>query len=359
MLKNLSLALILVISSARRIDIREDEDMLSAVSCKAYTCKTSNVTIPSGSCGVVVNSNVYLKPCSTVDPTTSYCNYTNFNFTCTATPTSSSLQNYPGEPCSTQSDCKFGTCTKSVCTGVSKGSSCVIHEQCSPGLRCSSGGVCVDQLAIGVSGCRSYADCVNYASCNATYSSSNGVCTQYHSVANGLVVTDCENGFSEMCATGYCIKTGSWFGQLGTCAIAPTSTKTMPVSCAQNTDCLGTDGTNMMLSSCQCGYNSGAKSYCSAFIGDTPGQNLLSMWLKALKASASICNTVRRDADPCLSLIGYLDYITAADFYWNYYSQVQGNDLCVQNILTKAYWAYATDSAYLITFGVLLISLWI
>ncbi|CAG9323147.1 unnamed protein product [Blepharisma stoltei] len=355
MLKNLVLAMVLAISSARWLN-NHSEDLLSTISCKSYSCKTSNVTIPTGSCGLVSGTNVYLTPCSSTS-TTPYCNTTNLNLTCRATPAVAALQNYPGEPCSAQTDCKFGICTSSKCTGQSKGDTCTLHEQCNPGLMCSAGGVCATQIGIGVSGCRSYLDCVNYASCNATYSSSNGTCTQYSTVANGLVVTDCQNGLSEMCASGYCTKTGNFYGQLGVCSTAPTSSKTLPTNCTQNTDCLGTDGTNMYLSTCQCGYNSAGQSYCNPFIGDAPGQSLINKWVTALKASASVCNTVRRDADSCLSLIGKLDDINAADFYWNYYPKVQGNDLCVQSIYTSLYWA--ASNANLITFTVMIVSLWI
>lgn len=326
---------ILLISTQARWLLETEESLEATATCKTYACKTTSVTIPTGSCGVDSGTTVSLVPCSTTTSISSYCNTT--SLLCTNTPLTPALVNYPGEKCSTQSDCRFGICTSGICKGQALGETCTLHEQCDPGYRCSAGGVCVAQLGIGLSGCRSYADCVNWAGCNVTYTTSNGTCTQYASVGNGVTVTDCVNGWSELCSSGYCTKLGTWFGSLGVCSTAPMSVKAVPSNCSVNTDCLGTDGINMMLSSCKCGFNSAGQSYCMPFIGDPSGVSLIQTWVSALKSTSS-CNTVRRSAEACLSLVGKLAATKSADFYFRNYSMTINNDICVKSIYTSDYW---------------------
>ncbi|CAG9314502.1 unnamed protein product [Blepharisma stoltei] len=320
-----------------------EEDNFEASTCGKYQCAPSTATVPSGYCGTVTNVNVFnLKACPT-SGTSTFCNTTTLQ--CTAAPASSALASYPGEPCTSQSDCKYGTCTSKKCVGVAKNGKCTTHAQCAPGLRCAPGGTCTAQLAIGTTGCRDYQDCVNWAGCNATYTSTNGTCTSYATLSNGAVVTDCVNGWSHLCKSGFCSNTQSWYGNIGICQSAPTSVKTLPVSCTQDTDCVGTDGTNFYLGQCTCGYNSAGTSYCSSFIGDAPGVLLIQTWLKTLKLTTS-CNTGRRASSACMSLIGKTTLMKQVNFGFAHYPLTINNDACIKSIYTPAYWGLSLSEEF-------------
>lgn len=275
----------------------------ASLKCPAYKCATSSISIANNACGNYTSSTYYLKPCSSTT-TTPLCNTT--SLLCTAASPASILQSYPGEPCTTLSDCKYGTCIRNVCVGQKLTQSCTVHDQCDPGLRCSAGGLCSYQYKVGENGCRDFKDCVNWAGCNATTSSAVGVCVQYASVPNGQTVTDCTNGSSNLCITGACVKTGTWFGTIGICKEASISTVNLPLACSKDTDCLGTDGINIQISKCSCGYNGNGQSYCHPFIGDSVGVSLISTWVNALKNSGN-CNTSRRATYECMKVAGYFE----------------------------------------------------
>ncbi|CAG9329523.1 unnamed protein product [Blepharisma stoltei] len=324
----------------------------TALTCGVYQCAPTSIVITDGNCGKIFENKFYYLQVCPSSSTLSYCNTT--SLTCVATPAAAALQSYPGEPCVSQSDCIYGTCTASVCAGAKLNEKCTIHEQCNPGLRCY-GGSCVVQLAIGSAGCRDEQDCVNYSGCNMTYSSQNGTCIQYASLSDNLVVTDCANGLSEMCASGYCSHFGSWYSTLGICKSAPMTVGTVPVACTADTDCLGTDGTNLVLSKCQCGYNNLGQSYCAPFIGDSSGINLISSWITALKNSTG-CNTSRRSTNQCLKLTGHYSQIQSAIYGFNYYPQIINNDACVKAIYTATYWNYDSSVILKALFSLMLLN---
>lgn len=313
--------------------------MATNPNCGVYQCTTSSIFIPSTQCGKVFESRFYyLQVCSATSEL-SYCNTTSFN--CTAMPSISKSTAYPGENCATNSDCIYNSCANSVCVGIKMNQKCIIHEQCDPGLRCFAGS-CIAQLLIGQSGCRDYQDCVNHAGCNLTYSSQNGVCFEYASVGTNSIVTDCRSSLSEMCKSGYCSQFGSWYSSLGLCKEAPMSLKTLPTECAQDTDCLGYDGSNVVMSRCQCGYNNLGQSYCSPFIGDPAGVSVISTWVNILKNSTS-CNTSRRTAQMCLQKSSQYDKLQSVIFGYENYAQTLNNDLCIKTIYTSAYWNYSLE----------------
>ncbi|CAG9331349.1 unnamed protein product [Blepharisma stoltei] len=300
--------------------------------CLSYQCATtSNIAIPTGSCGRQVNNTVYLQPCSSSAP---YCQTS--NLTCIAAPVNNTDLPYPGEPCI--SSCKFGTCKNNYCFGAALLESCTSHEQCNPGLRCGPNNQCVAQINIGDMGCRDFHDCVNWATCNWTYGTSNGVCNQYATISNGDIVTDCTNGFSYLCQSGFCKKSANdFYGSLGVCSEAPVSTAQMPTKCSSDMDCEGSDGDNIYLSSCTCGYNSQGAFYCQPFIGDAAGLSYISTWVKSLQRTNK-CNTVRRSASGCLQFVNKLDDTTRATWEYLYYPQLQNNDQCVQATYNYPYY---------------------
>jgi len=216
---------------------------------------------------------------------------------------------YPGEACSSNSQCyNSQACTRGFCNGLAYLSTCSTHEQCAPGLRCGQNLKCVPQIDIGISGCRDANDCVNSASCNATYSSLNGICFQYASVPLGQIVTDCAYGFSYLCSTGTCQKVGTdYYASLGVCVEAPASMSKLPTNCTMDTDCQGTNGIDIFLSTCSCGFNKLGTAFCQPFIGDQPGVNFITTWVSALKKTDKKCNTARRTTSQCLQVVGAYD----------------------------------------------------
>ncbi|CAG9316870.1 unnamed protein product [Blepharisma stoltei] len=319
----------------------------TTVSCSAYSCAPFNFNMPTGYCMMKNNSTYYLRSCQST--TATYCNPNNGS--CIVPPAAVQALAYPGEACALNSDCVYGNCYAYVCKGLGKGVNCTSHEQCDPGLYCSLNSTCQEQIAANGSGCRSSYDCKNYAGCNMTYSMDNGICFAYASLAIGQIVTDCANGFSQMCKTGFC-KVSDWFGNLGVCATAPTSVA-LPQACTIYTDCQGTDGTNLYLSSCSCGYNPKGTGYCAPFIGDAPGLNLISAWKNAIVKTDNKCNTFRRGSTLCLSRVGALSDITAATWNFNNYSKILENDACIKATVTEEYWNALDSSQHLIAFAII------
>lgn len=318
-----------------------ENDELSTQTCGKYQCTPTTISIPSASCGTVTNIDTFNLQICANPSSVPYCNTTTLE--CTAIPNLAPLQSYPGEPCIAQSDCLYGTCTSQICVGQGVNGACTSHAMCAPGYRCSNGGTCQAQIAIGVTGCRDYHDCVNWGGCNSTYSSSNGTCIQYATVNNGELVTDCISGYSNLCKTGFCKKSQGWFSNIGTCSKAPYSSSTTPMSCTVDTDCKGSDGTNIYLSKCVCGYNSAGTSYCMPFIGDAVGILLISTLTTALK-SAGVCNTGRRSTKECMKLLNKESSTTSVIYGFDYYPLTINNDACVKQIYTPEYWQLVISS---------------
>ena len=320
---------------------------LSASDCKKYSCAPSTVSkqfskscvfSPSGS------SQVYLWACSSTS-TTNYCNTTSGS--CQVPPPSNQLS-YVGEPCTSTSDCYLSTCLKSTCRGLARDKPCRSQEQCDMGLRCDTRTLsCQPQIYVNETGCRSYYDCVNWATCNMTFNSHNGVCLPYHSVPTGKLVTDCVSGFSYLCESAYCTPNFS-IGKLGICSDPPVSLNTMPKSCSTNFDCPGKVAGRNVNSNCVCGYNSIGFSYCSPFIGDFPGKRMLYSWKAALPLTSN-CNTARRGSDKCLNMVGKLGNITQATLGYYFYSRYLANDDCVKLIYNYDYYYSGSVAVSLIS----------
>lgn len=311
-------------------------DLSASSDCKKYSCATSStkkkyanscVYSPSGS------ASVYLWTCP-IDSTANYCNLT--SGTCQVPQTSAHIS-YVGESCKTSSDCILSTCIKSICRGLGRDKSCTSHEQCDMGFRCNIRTLtCQPQIPVNETGCRSYLDCVNWATCNSTYSTLNGTCYEYHSLPVGSVVTDCVNSFSYLCKSGYCTSQFA-IGRLGVCVAAPVSYNIMPKICSSNLDCIARIGTKNITSTCSCGFNSLGSSYCSPMIGDLPGVTMIYSWKSALKLAGN-CNTARRGSDGCLRSIQKLGNVTRGTLGFYNYARYVSNDLCVKYIYNYQYW---------------------
>ena len=324
------LSLFFISSSADYLE--PHPSLASTSSCISYSCPAPKTSKPSPTTCIWQNSSssLYVSPCSSG----SFCNTT--SYLCEPSPIVTQTA-YVGEPCSGSTICATGSCINSTCSGFSINKSCTSHLQCNPGLRCYSGNsTCQPQLQIGQSGCKSYMDCVNSATCNTTSSGSTGVCVGYSTVPLGSYVSDCNRGFSYMCAYGSCSSSGL-FNKIGMCNYPPVSNKKLPIACMSNNDCIGSQAGNIFTSSCSCGYNANGTSYCAPFIGDIPGQSMIQVWKKAL-SMASGCNTARRSADGCMKMIGMWKNTTQATLLYYSYSLYQNNDDCIQLAITDSYW---------------------
>ena len=300
--------------------------------CGKYACPPQGFNMTQGTCGQLVNGTYYLAACSPLN--TTFCNTTTLK--CQANPAAVVLPSWPGEPCSTQQTCMYGTCQLNKCKGMFAGAPCSLNDQCDPGLHCNSTGLCSPQLLVGSIGCQSEYDCVNGADCNATLPT-NGTCLAYASVPNGSWVTDCGNGFSRLCKSGAC-QQKLLFTKTGVCIDAAKSIAPTPQACSKDNDCVGTNTLNYFISTCNCGYNANGYSYCSPFLGDAPGVAYIAQWIKALASSQGTCNTARRYSFACLSLIGQLLPTTQASYLYHNFANVQGNDNCIKYTFTRAYW---------------------
>lgn len=323
---------------------------LQTGSCGAYACASNSKSKPEKeSCIWSNTSNSYnLWPCSS--------GYT-CNLTSTACTKNTEKLVYVnvGEACNSNSLCLVGVCTNDVCKGFGQNKTCTSHDQCDPGLRCYDGNnTCQPQIQVGQTGCKSYLDCVNWASCNTTGSSQKGTCIEYASVQLGKAVSDCVGGFSYLCSFGACTKS-TLFSSIGTCIYPPVSLLPNPKSCTSSSQCTGSSGGQIVTSSCDCGLNANGTSYCAPFLGDLPGQTLIQTWKKALML-AGACNTAHRSSDGCMAKAGMLKNTTQATLGYYSYSLYQNNDNCVRLVLNNDYWM---ASSMILPFSILFLSLFI
>ena len=305
---------------------------LKSSSCPSYSCSPPKASRPSPTTCIWPNatSSYYLYPCSS--GTT--CNLTSYQ--CQASIVTEQLS-FVGEPCKASSNCYISTCVNSTCRGLGINKSCSSNYQCDIGLRCSSSNnTCQPQLLPGQTGCKSYLDCVNWATCNKTTTNNKGTCVGYSSVPLGSIVSDCSGGFSYMCKMGSCGKT-SLFSNLAVCTYPAISNFPLPKTCTADTQCLGTSGGQTVTSTCGCGINPFGQSYCEPFLGDLPGKNMIATWNAALKLAGK-CNTARRSSDACMKMIGLYKNTTQATLGFYSYSLYQNNDECIKSILTDDYW---------------------
>lgn len=303
---------------------------LGQLTCLPYQCKPASVQFPNNTCVVTDSGRVLLSPC---DPNSgnSFCNV---NTGKCVPPVKAPLQSYPGEPCNIQSDCQIGQCSNGICQGLGLSAKCSSSGQCAPGLFCASTGLCSQQHSVG-SACSSDFDCVSYAGCV------NNNCTEYYSLAVNSTVPDCSStGLSNFCQKMTCLRT-TWLGSSGKCVQPKTSYHAAPQQCTSNLNCTATDGVSNYTGTCACGYNEIGAAYCQPNLGDIQGMWLTQAYRNAVKRSAGKCNTARRLNQYCWEATGEWENVNTQ--YWNFYylPLIQGNDKCVSQTFTRAYWSAA------------------
>lgn len=153
------------------------EPVLGSLACLKYVCNEKLAINPS-TCIYYGGESYYMQSCT--NSPNFYCPpvFNLLNQTCTTPPDPTYQSAFPGEFCSSDSWCKFGTCQDYSCVAQEFGAGCSSNGECNPGLRCSNQ-KCVKQLQIGEQGCINDYDCVNNAGCDIN------VCMGYYSVQNG------------------------------------------------------------------------------------------------------------------------------------------------------------------------------
>jgi hypothetical protein len=318
----------------------------AAYQCKAYGCAYVGgweagtcITYTQGTNAFAIN------PCSSTS-SLPYCDYTKAennkwrNVTCGTKTTF--IVRYPGELCSQNSDCTSNKCINGVCQGTLVGGACGSTTECDVGLFCVSKNyrfTCQAQIPMYEYGCGTDFDCLPYAGCKLLPSGPPGMCVPYFSLANGTATT-CNNGLSLLCTSGACSGTGF----SGVCTTAPVSIQALGTPCTRHGDCSGKNSYGQMFNGmCTCGYNNEGNSYCQPFLGDAPGVALLKLMKKHYKLGGGVekCNSARRFSDDCYS--GFETNYTWTYLNYTMFPMLVGNDYCVKQVYTSAYWSAIPD----------------
>lgn len=311
------------------------EDSVSQSFCETYGCSPS--ALPSNQCVHNQQGKNYLQVC----PSGSFCPWalsSHFNTTCVEGSDVISYGGVPGDVCSSNSDCQglsFCNMTRGVCQGYTTGHSCNDQPDCDVGYACHNvemAATCQPMKTLG-------GTCGNYLSmvlCQNTLACNYGQCVNLFSKKNGQFVDQdvgalvCESGFFDYAKGRH--------GQAA-CAAAPQSPRAnLPISCNAGSFCRSRDGKYQ--TPCQCGYNSNGQGYCPLF----PGDDIYQQYLASLKSYMT---------DPGLNQCHYLDigmpscqgvsqtkYETVVSLHNQvlFFVAKMGNDKCVKNIITPAYW---------------------
>ena len=129
--------------------------------------------------------------------------------------------------------------------------------------------------------------------------------------------------------------------EIGYCADAPSSRQsTMPEKCKKDSDCVSMTG--FEASSCTCGFNANADSYCELFAGDDYNQ----AWMRHTAAYLDTkdiekCHYEGVWTRPCAETVGNTADFEAAMMYqlmYAFWPEIPGNEDCVKETITSAYW---------------------
>jgi len=162
------------------------------------------------------------------------------------------LQQYPGDPCSVNTDCIYQKCSGGICQGVSKGQPCNSSNECNFGLFCNENGDCAPRIPNGhpcnyTTACGFISNCVTVnetSTCVAEFSGTAGSsCANYQYCVMGL-----------LCLEGVCTE--------------PSSTSVL--SCQYDSDCVAWGSESECLCDANigesfCGYEEVYPALCNSF----------------------------------------------------------------------------------------------
>jgi hypothetical protein len=357
MANKLIMILLLCIAAAMAFPAFAPKPKTEDMACDKYKCAPSGAIVDYSTCGYYETDTYYLVPCQNQPHNLTFCQATDpdsFNMTCTANPTSNEIA-FPGEICTNLTKCFTGNCssTNHRCTGLSAGATCGSDAQCAPGLFCNDE-VCGAQIPAGMTGCYSSYDCVNSASCNMTRLGL-GNCVRYFSVPEGGIVSDCEENTSFMCSSGSCKPFGK--KSLATCVKSIRSMAYVPKTCDNSGDCIGQTDSDYVEGKCSCGVNGEGSAFCELFPGDPAGIHLRSLYTEFIqKGYNGVCNTARRYSTECILSSNYpkKEELAIAALYYEFFPQLQNNDVCVKSIFNHQYWDLGSAAALMASVVILL-----
>ena len=164
-------------------------------------------------------------------------------------------------------------------------------------------------------------------------------CTSYFSALPGVSVYYTDNNINFLCTSGFNIANDSG---VTICTNITSSSSSLPVACSNNGDCTVNDPLGQYNTECFCGNNNQGTAYCALAPGDPPFVqyiNVVKNWLNS--TNVTNCHTTRRTDLACIKTYANDEFFITFAYYQAqvmYYSQIQQNDLCVQNIYTSTYW---------------------
>ena len=270
--------------------------LVQSQDCVKYTCKTNSQSFTDGTCIAYISSVYYVSPCTTgVCPISLGIS----NSSCTTSPTTLQ-QLYPGNKCTSDSNCTSKSCLNGLCAGNLFGQNCVVNTDCDPDLYCSNAGICDNLIPIQSFGCNNDNNCVNNAGCNVT--ENNGVCLSYFSIKPGEYVSDCSYpNINLLCTSGMCGSVNEQY----VCLEAVENVAPKPYICSPGGSCLSKPDKNtgvVLSTDCDCGLSSKGYAYCNLFTGDDYALNFL-FYMKSWLTSSNVrsCNTDMRLDLTCLN----------------------------------------------------------
>ncbi|OMJ68877.1 hypothetical protein SteCoe_33547 [Stentor coeruleus] len=322
----------------------------------AFIASSQSIICPKFQCGSSFpNSNqciyfdstnkaTYISSCSKG----TYCPPTNqANSTCQTVNPKPISRSYPGEKCSSNTNCITGVCSKDVCSGIARNQNCSLNitnnALCEPGNYCDltlSNPVCTE-LKSNLAFCTAGDQCIYGAGCyNNTY------CLLYGSIQNYQIIakSECTNaiGYSPYCQSGQCY---NFVNGTSICIEAFESPYfDSPFQCYENSACVSNINIKTgaaIQGACNCAKNTEGSAFCAQFVGDYYFSRAIELWEKWEKSgNPSKCNIDAAYTPGCL-----MSYYKSNDayeiLYYNYlatnYPTYVGADNCTLNVYFSDY----------------------
>ncbi|OMJ93414.1 hypothetical protein SteCoe_3661 [Stentor coeruleus] len=321
-----------------------------SIICPKFQC---GPTLPNANQCIYYDSTnkaTYISSCSkgTYCPATAQA-----NSTCTTPTPTPANRAYPGEKCSSSSNCITGSCVKNYCAGISVSLPCSLNISsnalCDSGLYCDltlSNPVCTP-LKANLTACTTSYQCLYGSGCyNSTYCLSYGSIPNYNTIAGSECTSS--TGYSPYCQSGQCYN----FGNGTSICVEPFKSPypTSPFQCYETSACVSNINTKIgvaMQGTCTCAKNAQGSAYCKEFVGDPIFSKAIQLW-EAWENSGypQKCNIDAAYTPGCL-LSYYKSSLAYEVLFYNYkasnYPLYVNADDCTLNVYFNDYLLYASQ----------------
>ena len=304
-----------------------------AFGCSKYTCSTSAQGLTSDQCAYYdsAQTTYYMQAC----PSGYYCPFYNqaMNITCLESPPPPSPgKAWPSFPCKQDADCYSNSCVNDLCVGLPDGSKCAGDYDCNLGSLCQSGmpnNTCASQVGLGET-CNTFTGIM----CQNNYVCNNQKCVGYYSKPIGSFVT-LDTG-SVVCESGHVHQVDATFGY---CEYAPKAANVpQPTECTFS--CPSNDGFES--AQCKCAYNAAGTQYCDLLAGDSyPTLYRVHYGAYMNNPNITMCPYDIILTEQCATYINQkslFDAFMSLKLMMDWYPVIQGNEECVKETITSAYW---------------------